>query len=237
MKHRRVALAAASVVAVAMLLAHAAWTPSCPWFGQVDTRAPTTRRAVALTFDDGPDPDVTPRVLDALDALDVRATFFVIGERAQRHPELMRRIVAEGHLVANHSWEHAALPFCASSTIRADLERTQDAIELACGVRPAWFRPPYGLRDPRVLSAARELGMRTSLWSVSPRDWQDPGVDAVVERTLSVIEPGDIVLLHDGSAGRAGGHPDTAQALPRLVQGLRERGYEAIRLDEILVHR
>lgn len=237
MKHRRVAVLAASTVAVAMLLAHATWTPTCSWFGEVDTRAATTRRAVALTFDDGPDPDVTPRVLDTLAALNVRATFFVIGERAQQHPELVRRIVAEGHLVANHSWDHAALPLRTSATIRADLERTQAAIEHACGVRPAWFRPPYGLRDPRVLSAARELGLRTSLWSVSPRDWQDPGADTVVERTLSVIEAGDIVLLHDGSAGRAGGHPDTAQALPRLVQGLRDRGYEAIRLDEILVHR
>ncbi|MBK6940167.1 MAG: polysaccharide deacetylase family protein [Planctomycetes bacterium] len=237
MKHRRVAIAAASTVAIAMLLAHAAWTPSCSWFGDVDTHATTSRRAVALTFDDGPDPDVTPRVLDALAALGVHATFFVIGERAQRHPELMRRIVAEGHLVANHSWDHAALPLRSSAAIRADLERTQTAIESACGVRPSWFRPPYGVRDPRVLAIARELGLRTSLWSVSPRDWQDPGTDAVVDRTLSVIEPGDIVLLHDGSAGRAGGHPDTAHSLPRLVRGLRDRGYEAIRLDEILVHR
>lgn len=237
MKHPRVTIVAAIVVAATMLLVHAAWTPSCSWFGAVDTQAPSTRRAIALTFDDGPDPEVTPRVLDALAQAGVRATFFLIGERARRHPDLVRRIVAEGHLVGNHSWDHAALPLRGRAAIAADLARTQDAIEHACGVRPAWFRPPYGLRDPRVLAEARELGMRTSLWSVSPRDWQDPGSDAIVVRTLSVIEPGDIVLLHDGSAEHAGGHPDTAQALPRLVRELRERGYEAIRLDEILVHR
>lgn len=237
MKRSKVVAIGGLALGAALALVHAAWTPSCSWFGAVDTRASTTRRAVALTFDDGPDPVVTPRVLDALASLGVRATFFLIGERAERHPDLVRRIVAEGHLVANHSWDHAALPLRASSTIVADLTRTQDAIERACGVRPSWFRPPYGLRDPRVLEAARELGLRTSLWSVSPRDWQDPGPEAVVERTLSAIEPGDIVLLHDGSAERAGGHPDTAVALPRLIGELRERGYEAIRLDEILVHR
>ncbi len=237
MKHRTFAAIAACTLGAVMLLAHAAWTPSCSWFGAVDSHADTTRRAVALTFDDGPDPAVTPRVLDALKELGVHATFFVIGERARAHPELVRRIADEGHLIGNHSWNHAALPFRTRNSITADLTRTQDAIELACGVRPTWFRPPYGLRDPRVLDVARELGLRTTLWSSSPRDWQDPGVDTLIERTLSVIEPGDIVLLHDGSAERAGGHPDTAAALPRLVRELRERGYEAIRLDEILVHR
>jgi peptidoglycan-N-acetylglucosamine deacetylase len=234
---RRLAIAGTTLLVALTLVANAAWNPACGWFGAVDCHGVTTSRRVALTFDDGPDPATTPRILDHLRDLGVHATFFVLGERADCHPELVRRMVTEGHLVANHSWNHAALPFHSADFIRADLARTQDAIERACGVRPSIFRPPYGLRDPRVLAEARKCGLRTVLWSCSPRDWQDPGADAVVERTLSAVEPGDIVLLHDGSAERAGGHPGTAEALARLVRGLRDRGYEALRVDEILDHR
>lgn len=228
-------LLVAGLLVVTALLAHAALAPSSTLFGAVLSHGPAGAGRVALTFDDGPDPVVTPLVLDALAAAGARATFFVLGERACRHPELLRRIHAEGHQVENHSFAHRPLPFSSRAAIHDDLRRTQEAVVAAGLPRPASFRPPFGFRDPRVLAVARELDLETVTWSLSPRDWREPGAATIARRVLSAVGDGAVVLLHDGAGTGPGGRPQTAAALPALLAGLAGRGLSPVRLDE-LVH-
>ncbi|WP_338320211.1 polysaccharide deacetylase family protein [Streptomyces lonarensis] len=175
---------------------------------------------VALTVDDGPDPRWTPRLLDVLDAHGVRATFFVIGERAARHPELLRRTLAAGHTLANHSHTHpqpfAALP---PAAIEAELRRTQQAILDATGQAPQLFRAPAGGWSRSVLAAARGLGLTPADWSVDPKDWRAPPA-ARIARTVLGAGPGDIILCHDGGGDRSG----TVSALATALGTLRDRG-------------
>lgn len=228
---RRLA-ALAGLLAAAACYGYAALAPSSQLFGAVIACGAAGRGQVALTFDDGPDPSVTPRILDALRAAGAHATFFVVGERALRHPELVRRMAAEGHLVASHSSAHRALPLRSRAAIEADLRAASAAIA-ASAPPPRYFRPPYGFRDGRVLAVARELGLDTVLWSCSPRDWQEPEPETIVERTLETVADGDIVLLHDGDGTADAGRPNTAAALPALLAGLAERGLRLVRVDEL----
>lgn len=160
-------------------------------FGCADDR-------VVLTFDDGPDPEGTPRVLDALAALGARATFFLIGQKAVRAPALVRRIVEEGHAIGNHSWSHPFLPRCSDAQLREEVQRAQAELTECAGVRPSLFRPPYGWGDERVYRAVREAGLRLTLWSFDSGDYFGLSGRALRWR-LQRIRHGDVVLLHDGS--------------------------------------
>ncbi len=236
---RRVLIAMALALAIAGAAGYAAWWPTSNWFGPVVSRVPRAPAAksgprIALTFDDGPDPDVTPRILLALAARGAHATFFLCGERVASHPELVASILRGGHELGNHSWMHTALLTLSRAAIREDLEATSDAIEAACGVRPHYFRPPYGLRDPRVLSVGNELHLVPVLWSVSPRDWQEPGAETIVRRALDDAFDGAIVLLHDGDAVARRGRAQTAEALPLILDGLAARGLRAVTLTELI---
>ncbi|AXG82354.1 polysaccharide deacetylase family protein [Streptomyces paludis] len=177
-------------------------------------------RPVALTVDDGPDPRWTPLLLDVLDAHRVRATFFVVGERAARHPELLRRILAAGHTLGNHTYSHpqpfAALP---PARIHEEIRRTQRVVTDATGVTPALFRAPAGGWSRTVLGAAREQGLTPVDWSVDPKDWRAPPA-ARIARTVLRARPGDIVLCHDGGGDRSG----TVAALDTALGQLRRRG-------------
>ena len=184
---------------------------------------------VALTFDDGPDAQSTPRFLDSLAGLDVRATFFLLGEMCLRYPDVARRIVAEGHEVAVHSWDHRNhlrnLPGRRTSD---QLARTADLIEAQTGVRPEYFRPPYGALTTADLVVARRLGLRTVLWTAWGQDWQR-GLTAsdVVDEVLRGDLDGGTVLLHDSDCtSEPGSWRATLGALPQLVGTLREQGLE-----------
>jgi peptidoglycan-N-acetylglucosamine deacetylase len=157
----------------------------------------TERAHAVLTFDDGPDPEVTPRLLDLLAAHEQRAVFFVVGERVAREPALVRRMVTEGHLVGNHSWSHPWLVRLSRRRIREEFERCQRAIEDAAGVSPSYARPPYGQRDFRVNGVLRELGLTSVLWSRNLRDYHGSGPE-VLARRLGRVRPGEVVLCHDG---------------------------------------
>lgn len=234
---RRIARAFALLALVAAGYGYAAWVPTCGWFGEVIVTAPAgsdPSPRVALTFDDGPDPEVTPRILDALAAEQVHATFFVVGERAAKNPELVARVAAEGHSLGNHSFDHPPLIALSGERIDQQLDDTAHAIRAAIGRDVKWFRPPFGLRDPRVLSRARERGMQTVLWSCSPRDWQEPSAEEIRSRVLAEVKDGSIVLLHDGDARAHCGRPHTAQALPELLRELKSRGFRILSLDELL---
>lgn len=212
--------------------AHGAFYRNSPIFGRPISRLPTDDRAVALTFDDGPNPDATPLVLDALASRGVKATFFVLGRHAERWPDLVRRVADEGHSIGNHGYHHRKLHFKSPSYVREDLELGTQSIERASRVRPSLFRAPHGFRSPWVTAIARSLGQRTVGWSLGVWDSDRPGVQPIVERTVEGARPGSILLLHDGDGyDPTGDRVQTAQAVPLIVDRLLEQGYRFDLLD------
>jgi len=191
---------------------------------------------VALTFDDGPDPDVTPAVLDALAVDGARATFFCIGRSLAEHPALARRLVAEGHELGNHSWRHSRWQnFFGAGALGREIERGADAIAGLTGSRAEpFYRPPIGLKSPPLAWAAARRRLTVVAWSLHSRDTRTADPRRIAERVLARIRPGDIVLLHDGH-DRPGRHrPGSARALPEILRGLRERDLHCVTVSELL---
>lgn len=177
--------------------------------------------AVALTFDDGPHPEQTPRVLELLSSFGVVATFFVVGQKAARHPDIVRRIAREGHAIGNHGWSHRSLNLLRRASIDDEIVRCQDAIATITGRAPRTIRPPYGRRDFRTNLAFRRHGLQPVLWSVDSHDWLH-GDRVRVDRRLSTVGAGDIVLLHDGLDGAR--CPCTVESTARLLRRLARSG-------------
>jgi len=178
-----------------------------------------------LTFDDGPDPACTPRVLDLLADSDVRAIFFLVGERVERAPQLARRIVAEGHRIGGHGWDHTSLAFRSRRAIREQLIRCQDAIASAVGRPPTLVRPPFGRRDYRFYQEARRMALTPMLWSFDSGDWLGLG-SSLLARRVCRAGAGDIVLFHDGNpraSGLLGALPTILRHHRRHLPTLRER--------------
>ncbi|MCP3822230.1 polysaccharide deacetylase family protein [Streptomyces sp. A3M-1-3] len=191
-------------------------------------------RRVALTFDDGPDPDSTPYFLAALDRLSVRATFFVLGSRLERHPDLGRRMVAQGHELAVHGWHHER-PWRPRPVRDArEVARAADAVRGVCGVQPLWYRPPYGILTGGRWAAARRAGLSPVLWSAWGRDWTARATpDSVLEEVTRTLRGGATVLLHDTDAQSAPGSWRAALgALPDLVAVCRTGGLTVGRLAD-----
>jgi len=206
--------------------AYGAFERNSPVFGRPITHLPGRDRAVALTFDDGPNPDATPAILDALAARNAKATFFILGRHAERWPDIVRRIAADGHGIGNHGYYHRKLHFKSPAYVRDDLERGTRAIEGAAGVRPRFFRAPHGFRSPWVTPIARSLGQRTVGWSLGVWDTDLPGVEVIAKRTVEGARPGSILLLHDGDGyDPAGDRMQTARAVPLIVDRLLMQGY------------
>lgn len=182
---------------------------------------------VALTFDDGPASSNTRQILDILARYDVPATFFVIGRQAGEQPDLLRRMVREGHSVQNHTYEHYWLTRYSDAVVRDQLERANRVIQDVTGVTPRCMRPPFGAVNDRVRSLAAGLGLATIMWDVDPWDWKRPGASAVTSRVLSATGGGDILLFHD-TAGWS-----TIGALPTIIETLRARGLEFVPLCSV----
>jgi peptidoglycan/xylan/chitin deacetylase (PgdA/CDA1 family) len=183
---------------------------------------------IALTFDDGPHVTNTTRLLDMLAQRHVKATFFVVGENVVQYPDIMKRIVAEGHEIGNHSWSHPNLEKMPDDKVRSQLRRTQDAILQTAGVKTDLLRPPYGAFSQRQRYWANaEFGFKTILWSVDPLDWKKPGLAVVMQRILSQTRPGGIILAHDI-------HPQTVAAMPATLDALLGRGYKFVTVSELL---
>ena len=225
------ALGAVGVAAVGALV-HGTYHRNSPLFGRALGSLPLRvagERVAALTFDDGPNPEATPRILDALAERRTVATFFLLGRHVERWPELARRVVAEGHVVGNHGWYHRKLHTQSPASVRQDLELGTAAIMGATGVRPGVFRAPHGFRAPWVSAIARSLGQRTIGWSLGVWDSARPGVDAIVQRTVDGARPGSILLLHDGDGyDAAGDRTQTAAAVPRIIDALASRHYRFV---------
>ncbi len=178
-------------------------------------------KAIALTVDDGPDGRWTPDVLDVLARHGVHATFFMIGQSAADHADLVRAIADGGHQLASHTWSHRNLKKLPAAQVRTEIERAVDAVETASGSRPTAFRAPYGAWSPAALAACQALGQQPVGWSVDPKDWAEPGVGAIVDRVMSGTGPGSIILSHDGGADRS----QTVAAMRRFVPRLIDAGY------------
>jgi len=193
-------------------------------------RGPATRPVVALTFDAGSSSAPAPGILRALEAADLRCTFFLTGEWTAHNPELVRRIAAAGHEIGNHTYSHPDLRRLSPAAVARELERTDAVVRRVTGrgTRP-YFRPPYGARDRRVLREAARHGYRCVYWTTDSLDSvrQDITPRQIERRVLTHVRPGSIILMHCGS-------PATAEALPHLLAALRHKGYRVVTISELL---
>ncbi|MBG7606668.1 MAG: polysaccharide deacetylase family protein, partial [Verrucomicrobia bacterium] len=196
--------------------------------GVTFSRVQVSGNYIAITFDDGPHPRNTPRLLDMLAKRNIKATFYVIGRSVDLHPGVLRRTVAEGHEIGNHSHTHRLLSKLGDTEVRKEMQRCQDAVGRAAGVRPRTMRPPYGglLQRQRKL-IHDEFDYPTILWSVDPLDWKRPGSSVVASRILSATTAGGIVLAHDL-------HSQTVDAMPATLDGLLRRGFKFVTVSQLI---
>jgi len=195
----------------------------------------TKEKKIALTFDDGPNPEYTPLLLTKLAEYRVSATFFLIGRNLKRHPEIGRRIVQDGHEVGNHTYNHRSLPFLSKANIRNELASTHKLIADLLNVQPVFLRPPNGLFTERVLDTVEQLGYRAVVGDVFPVDVAWPGPEIITWRVLRRVQPGSIIILHDGYVGRFDrDKSQTVRALDGLIPRLCEQGYEFVTLSHLV---
>ena len=220
--------AAAGLAVAAGVAAHGTWHRNSWIFGPTLTRLPGSGDVVSITFDDGPNPVATPRILDVLASEGVSATFFVLGRHADRWPELVRRMADEGHQLGNHGYWHRKLHRRGPAYVRDDLTRGTESICRASGLTSLrHFRAPHGFRNPWVTPIAASLGQRTVGWSLGVWDSARPGADEIARRAIRGMRARSILLLHDGDGYDADGdRMQTAEALPAIIDGLRARGFQ-----------
>jgi peptidoglycan/xylan/chitin deacetylase (PgdA/CDA1 family) len=219
--------------ALAGAAAYGAFARNSSLFGRSLGRLPTTDQRLALTFDDGPNPEATERILDTLRDAGVRATFFLLGRHVDRWPAIARRVSAEGHQIGNHGYHHRKLHLRGPRYVRDDITLGMLAIRRATGATPRLFRAPHGFRSPWVSAIAKGLGQRTVGWSLGVWDSDRPGASVIARRALDGARPGSIVLLHDGDGyDPLGDRTQTAEALPPIVEGLRTLGFQFVTIPE-----
>lgn len=190
--------------------------------------AVTDSKRVALTFDDGPHPSKTEKILDLLEKYDVRATFFVVGENAAALPDLVLREAADGHEIGNHTYHHAKLSTCAE--IADEIGKTSDIIEKITGSRPKLLRPPEGVYCESTIDLARLCGCDIVLWNVDTRDWAKESTESIVNNIKSNVRSGSIILFHDFT----GKNTHTLDALEIIIPYLKEYGYEFVTVSELM---
>jgi len=200
-----------------------------PGGGAVDfiRSGPPEGNRIALTFDDGPTPGVTDRILDELNKRKLPATFFMIGSRAEAAPELARRVRAEGHEIANHTFTHAKLTALPDPQVGEEIQKAQTVLHDLLGVSPAWFRPPYGAFRQNQAALAQHEGLGIVLWSVDSTDWAQPGETKIVSTILAETKPGAIILCHDL-------HSQTANCVGEILDGLLQREFTFVTLSALL---
>ena len=235
-------------LAAAGAIAYGAVHPRSQFFGRTvyQTNSP---RKLAITFDDGPNPAITPELLDLLDRYNAKATFFLIGRYVRECPELVKEIIARGHTVGNHTETHPNLLWLAPTQVRVELRLCHNAISNALGSPPTWFRPPFGMRNPWVIPAARDLGYRTVMWTLIPGDWQEKPAEWLIRRMQPIADhaqrilgngskptaagTGDVLCLHDGTHRQMNGDRSrTLRALEHWLPRWRDLGLEFVTIGE-----
>ena len=190
---------------------------------------PTETKRIALTFDDGPHPSQTHRILEILDQYQVKATFFMIGVNVQNYPDAAKEVISRGHEVGNHTFSHKRMTTLDEASLAKELSACEDVLEELCEYHPHLFRPPEGVLNAYVKHCSERGDYTLILWSVDTRDWEVKNADVIAERVLSAVQPGDIVLMHDYVA-----HSKTPEALEILLPKLLALGYEPVTVSELL---
>ena len=240
-------IVAPAALTAAAVTAYGAANPRSELFGPTVWRTNSPRK-LAITFDDGPNPKITPELLRLLESYQARVTFFMVGRFAQECPELVREIVVRGHAIGNHTATHANLFWSTPANIREQMKRCNEAIGTITGTAPQWFRPPWGMRNPWVVTSATGLGMRTALWTLLPGDWRAKPASWLIKRMEPITNRahsssvsrndahaahGDVLCLHDGdyrflNADRRA----TVEALQYWLPRWRDLGLEFVTIDE-----
>ena len=237
-RFRRVAFRLSPLAIVPLIvIAYGYFVPAAPVFGEVYHEIETEQKVIALTFNDGPNEPYTSEILDILDTYNVRATFFVIGQNVERYPETARRIIAEGHVIGNHSYSHDT--FHALSEFGADdLKEAQRVIFRTLGVTPHLYRPPHGTKTPWELKAVEDEGMIVVTWSVSTNEISVPSPEKLAENIINETDPGEIILLHDGHEtdyySERVDRSLLVRALPLVIEQLRAEGYRFVTIPTLL---
>lgn len=238
---KRRALAAAALVLLASgALLLLAVLPGNSFYGRVLTQGPADaqrggRRLVALTFDDGPYPPYTQRLLELLAAKNVRATFFVVGENAAAQPQLLLAEQAAGHEIELHAGQHRDFLTLEAGELAQNIALGQEAIAKITGRKPRYIRPPHGFKDWQAARVISEAGLEMVTWSVIPRDWTNPGSEVIAQRVCGDIHPGAVILLHDGdSPAQRAPREQTVAAAGLIIDRLRAAGYEFVTVSELL---
>ncbi len=185
---------------------------------------------IALTFDDGPHPELTPRILDILDKYNVKATFFTIGENVEMYPDIVYDIVSRGHEVGNHTYTHPHITQEKPFQLKDEIIRCENAIYESCDQIPKLFRPPEGVADGTILSMVEEMGYRVILWDIDTRDWAHTSPDKIFSNVCENVKCGDIILMHDYIYRNS----PTPEALDIILPELISRGYQFVCISELL---
>lgn len=246
---RRFLLPAAALLLALALVAFVGYElfeqPTNQIFGNTVTQGPSDERVVALTFDDGPNPPYTGRILDVLEQERVHATFFLVGRAVAAYPSVVRRELRDGDAIGNHTWDHRHLIVMTRSQVRASLERTDAAIYRAAHVRTKLMRPPFGARDWIVMQVAHKLGYTVVMWSVPlARDWEYPPATVIAQRVLPHVSDGSIIVLHDGNRGqlcaaknldpRTCDRSSDIEATKLIVENLKSQGFRFVTIPELI---
>lgn len=229
-------LALGASAALLAVLTDGIFRPSSSVLYPTISRGPRSQPRVALTFDDGPDPEVTPAVLDTLRSCAARATFFVIGRHLEKNTATAARALAEGHELGNHSWMHSYFQnFYRTDKQHMDVDRSARLIQQLCGTTTEpLYRAPVGLKSPPLARVAHARKLTMVAWSLHSRDTIARDAKATAARVLSRIAPGDIVLMHDGHEREGQHRRVAAAALPLILRGLQERGLSSVTVSELL---
>ncbi|MFN7250403.1 MAG: polysaccharide deacetylase family protein [Anaerobacillus sp.] len=197
-------------------------------------QGPATEKRIAITFDDGPDPRFSEQVLDVLKEYNVPATFFVMGSRAIAYPEIVNRMVAEGHIIGNHTYFHPNLVKEADlATLEREVVRTEDTLNDLIGYRTKLFRAPYGFLYNELVEKLAELNYSIIVWSVDSLDWQEDPPAQIAANVLDNVEPGAVILMHDGGDWDAD-RTNTIESLRQILPSLKEQGYEFVTVPNLL---
>jgi peptidoglycan-N-acetylglucosamine deacetylase len=199
----------------------------------IKTKPHPKEKLIALTFDDGPWPGQTDKILKILRHEGVRATFFMLGVRVKLAPKLARQVAEDGHQVGNHSLGHRLLTKSKPKEIKRQIKGGADVIYKATGVLPTWFRPPYGAIDKKVWKQVRTQRVHVALWTIDTRDWSHPGVKHIVNTSVKNARSGSILLMHDGGVNRK----QTIKALPQVIRKLKKRGFVFVTVEELAAAR
>lgn len=205
------------------------FAPKARFFGPPAT-LPVSAASFALTFDDGPDPRFTPAISRLLAERGHRATFFVLGRSVRAHPEVAAAVLEDGHQLACHGEDHRLLAFASPAEIRRQITATENAVREAIGALPVpLFRPPHGVRSPWLTRVVEQCGYRVCAWDGAVFDTAEPGVETIVARVASLLEPGAVILLHDGDgSGREASRQQTVDALPWVLDAAESKGLLSI---------